>query len=237
MSNEAPETGIEPLTDALAPNIEAAINPEDSTTALVDEMPQSAASSLPEDATVMAPTSLASCTEKTADPHGTTTTKAFLDDMSRSGVASPQNDEKAVDNDGGKYHVKMELKTAETNGPEENVASTVGDDDAAIVTSTDTAQTEDDVYEASSLSADLRDSVLEPIKSFWNQPRGEPMFPSVASSQEGIIAPLPSMDQAIREARQQPKSPEEEAQLAAKYAQIEDLGDRAYAILKNLGMI
>ena len=37
--------------------------------------------------------------------------------------------------------------------------------------------------------------------------------------------------------RQQPRPPEEEARLAAKYAAIEDLGERAFAILVDLGMV
>ncbi len=37
--------------------------------------------------------------------------------------------------------------------------------------------------------------------------------------------------------RQQPRPPEEEAKLAAKYAAIEDLGERAFAILRDLGMV
>ena len=41
----------------------------------------------------------------------------------------------------------------------------------------------------------------------------------------------------ISKARKQPKSREEEKELAAKYAAIEELGDRAYAILKDLYMI
>ena len=37
--------------------------------------------------------------------------------------------------------------------------------------------------------------------------------------------------------RIQPKSPKVEAKVADKYNSIEDLGERAYAILKDLGMI
>ena len=37
--------------------------------------------------------------------------------------------------------------------------------------------------------------------------------------------------------RQQPRPPEEEARLAAKYAAIEDLGERAFAILVDLDMV
>lgn len=37
--------------------------------------------------------------------------------------------------------------------------------------------------------------------------------------------------------RHQPRPPEEEARLAAKYAAIEDLGERAFAILVDLGMV
>ena len=42
-------------------------------------------------------------------------------------------------------------------------------------------------------------------------------------------------DNALR--RQQPKSSEEEAKLAAKYGAIEDLGERAYTILCDLNMV
>lgn len=38
-------------------------------------------------------------------------------------------------------------------------------------------------------------------------------------------------------ARRQPKSPAEEKKLQEKYASIEDLGERAYTILVDLGMI
>lgn len=44
-------------------------------------------------------------------------------------------------------------------------------------------------------------------------------------------------EKAIREARRQPKSPEEEARLAAKYAAIEDLSERAFTILVDLYMV
>lgn len=37
--------------------------------------------------------------------------------------------------------------------------------------------------------------------------------------------------------KQQPRPPDEEVKLAAKYAAIEDLGERAFAILRDLGMV
>jgi len=51
---------------------------------------------------------------------------------------------------------------------------------------------------------------------------------------EGKDKPLPPE---VIEARRQPKSPEEEARLAKKYAAIEDIGERAYTVLKDLYMI
>lgn len=42
---------------------------------------------------------------------------------------------------------------------------------------------------------------------------------------------------AIKEARKQPKSVAEEKELAARYAALEDLGDRAFSILVDLGMV
>ncbi|KAG7365385.1 hypothetical protein IV203_038588 [Nitzschia inconspicua] len=47
----------------------------------------------------------------------------------------------------------------------------------------------------------------------------------------------PTQEEIVAEARKQPKSPEEEARLAAKYAAIADVGERAFTILKDLGMI
>ena len=49
---------------------------------------------------------------------------------------------------------------------------------------------------------------------------------------------LPLCDPVHRKAREeQPKSPAEEASLAARYAQISDVGERAFQILVDLGMI
>ena len=55
------------------------------------------------------------------------------------------------------------------------------------------------------------------------------------SGSEGIESPLKSRKYTA--ARQQPKSPTEEQMLKEKYAKIESLEERAYAILLDLGMI
>lgn len=52
----------------------------------------------------------------------------------------------------------------------------------------------------------------------------------------GLGGSTESSDHVVR-IRMQPKSLQEEAELAAKYAAIEDLGERAYAIVKDLEMI
>lgn len=75
----------------------------------------------------------------------------------------------------------------------------------------------------------IKESVMRPIRSFLSQPRSEPLISHPNDE-------MPKGD-VVAEARRQPKSAEEEAQLAAKYAQIEDLGDRVFAILKDLGMV
>jgi len=52
--------------------------------------------------------------------------------------------------------------------------------------------------------------------------------------------PVTNVDEQVRaicNSRKQPKSPEEEALLAARYAAIADVGERAFCILKDLGMI
>ncbi len=74
----------------------------------------------------------------------------------------------------------------------------------------------------------LQERVVRPIRSFLSQPRSEPLF-----SRETEMTPT----DLILDVRKQPKSPEVEAQLASKYTQIEDLGDRAFTILKDLGMV
>jgi hypothetical protein len=48
---------------------------------------------------------------------------------------------------------------------------------------------------------------------------------------------LPLCDPMHLKAREQPKSPTEEAELAAKYARIDDVGERAFQILIDLGMV
>lgn len=94
----------------------------------------------------------------------------------------------------------------------------------------------------------IQKRVVEPIRSFLSQSRTEPMFPPSSASPDldeaqtlvvstSQLRPAMELSPAIREARRQPKSPEEESALAAQYAQIQDLGDRAYEILQDLGML
>ena len=56
-------------------------------------------------------------------------------------------------------------------------------------------------------------------------------------NEEAYTTVLPLQDPQFVEARKQPKSPEVEAALAAKYAAIESLEDRAFQILVDLGMV
>lgn len=100
---------------------------------------------------------------------------------------------------------------------------------------------------------DVREYVLDLVESV------EPVSEQVLSSSDDVVldaataitAPtetksnidkVPEDDthgkiQAIAKARKQPKTPEEEAILAARYAAIADVGERAFCILKDLGMI
>ena len=48
---------------------------------------------------------------------------------------------------------------------------------------------------------------------------------------------FPLCDPEHIQARSQPKSSTEEAQIAAKYASISDVGERAFQILVDLGMV
>ncbi len=55
--------------------------------------------------------------------------------------------------------------------------------------------------------------------------------------EETIPATYPSRDPTSVTSRQQPKSKQEEEQLATKYAQIVNVSERAYQILVDLGMV
>lgn len=102
-----------------------------------------------------------------------------------------------------------------------------------------------------STADDVRDYVLDLVESVETLPEQE--TPSSDAVVVPAVAAVPaetkvhvddvldeSVDEkarAIAKARKQPKSPEEEALLAAKYAAIADVSERAYVILKDLGMI
>lgn len=109
--------------------------------------------------------------------------------------------------------------------------------------------------QAGSTADEVRDSVLDLVESVETLSEEE-----IPSSSEIVLAatseatettpskkttdddkvPDENIDdkvKAICQARKQPKSPEEEAILAARYAAISNVGERAFCILKDLGMI
>jgi len=61
--------------------------------------------------------------------------------------------------------------------------------------------------------------------------------PPVVEDEQEHNEPLSISMETTTRMNPQPKSPEEEAKLAAKYAAIEDLGERAFVILRDLNMI
>jgi len=66
---------------------------------------------------------------------------------------------------------------------------------------------------------------------------GEASIGIFGDSVDNTQQSLPLSDPKHLEARNQPKPPEEEAALAARYAAISDLGERAFQIIVDLGMI
>mmetsp|Transcript_7489 Transcript_7489/g.18357 ORF Transcript_7489/g.18357 Transcript_7489/m.18357 type:complete len:489 (+) Transcript_7489:60-1526(+) len=68
---------------------------------------------------------------------------------------------------------------------------------------------------------------------------GSPPEATIESETKATSSEESSGPEKVRDtlSRQQPLPPEEEAKLAAKYAAIEDLGERAFAILRDLGMV
>lgn len=69
------------------------------------------------------------------------------------------------------------------------------------------------------------------------KPLGDKTVLGAVDKSEGLEAKESPTTKDITLARQQPKALEAEARLAAKYASIEDLSERAYVILKDLYMI
>ena len=79
---------------------------------------------------------------------------------------------------------------------------------------------------------------VEPTLSRSAEPEPEPIAKEPEASSETVTSNEDASSQhSSADARKQPKSPEEEAKLAAKYAAIEDVGERAFTILKDLGMV
>jgi len=111
-------------------------------------------------------------------------------------------------------------------------------------------------------SDDLRESVLTMIETVEAPVPAEEKFESVkepaktteiVAKEEGTPEPVAAVEdkeeapqeapkeatreEKVAEARRQPKLPQEESKLAAKYAAIEDVGERAFTILKDLYML
>lgn len=83
-------------------------------------------------------------------------------------------------------------------------------------------------------------ATVVPTPSDRNQERPTSrQFTSVSASvppMKSMLIPVVLTDR-VRALRQQPKPPEEEARLAARYGAIRDIGERAFAILCDLEMI
>jgi hypothetical protein len=102
---------------------------------------------------------------------------------------------------------------------------------------------ETDVRDNSSPDADspTQGKFLEKVRGAFSRERTEPGL-TKETADDAATAPAvvevveSSRAELIRKARQQPKSPEEEAKLAAKYGRL-SLEDRAFTILYDLGMI
>ena len=102
--------------------------------------------------------------------------------------------------------------------------------------------------QAGSTADDVRDYVLDLVESVETVSEQElsrsdaATATSVPFEAKADIDKVPEEDidekvRAILNARKQPKTPEEEAILAARYAAIGDVSERAFCILKDLGMI
>ena len=223
---ETPESTLKPLATP-ATKIETAIHPEETSTVLVDVMTAETREELdaPGDVDEVVEAVVESSDERKEELSGNTESAGT--DVAELNVPTEGD---ALDNEVDAYSGTEVETTAEE----------------ATETLSSIPPVEAEVEElpkivAEPLPVESKDgpSIKDKIRSFWNQNRTEPMFPSRTDSSEDIPEEVlvDTDERTIAEVRRQPKSPEEEARLAAKYAQIEDLGDRAFAILKDLRMI
>ena len=89
---------------------------------------------------------------------------------------------------------------------------------------------------------DVTDSETNLVEGIPSIPANEGELNVVAGASD-LVSPIfleaqpPESNIHVEEARQQPKSPEEEAVVAANYAAIESLQERAFKILLDLGMV
>ena len=94
-------------------------------------------------------------------------------------------------------------------------------------------------FESRASTADiLRNNVLKLLDSLEEQVDEEELIGTVPLEPQLPVAETHGSEAlSIKELRKQPKSFDEEQRLAAKYAAIADLGERAFAILNDLQMI
>lgn len=198
------------------------------------------------------PVTTATEDEATAVPTPTATEAVFKDEedlAEKYRLMSLEDKAFAILSDLGMLEVRVPVSSKATYEEEEEVVPLVIDDPNPsppdegttldLEPPTEEAIADQQTDEADEVGNDrksIKERVMEPIRAFFSQPRTEPMFPS--STPKEVVTPSTAPDDIIiLEARRQPKSPEEEAALAPKYGQIPDLCDRAYAILKDLGMV
>lgn len=118
----------------------------------------------------------------------------------------------------GKDKVEMEV--------DELTTSTTANDVSSTVTAASPSAASRPKKDSSKPSSEAK---LEPLKSS--------AMKAATKSVPAPTRPTTPLPDDVVQARRQPKSPPEEAKLAAKYAAMDDLEDRAFAILQDLGMI
>jgi hypothetical protein len=92
--------------------------------------------------------------------------------------------------------------------------------------------------ESADSTSSTQGKFLQGIRNFFPRKREQPSLTVVHETLPNTITVpgLTRREDLILKARKQPKSPEEEAKLAAKYGSM-SIEDRAFAILADLGMV
>lgn len=128
--------------------------------------------------------------------------------------------------------------TAKKNSDEDVIVAEIETEEEATASAIGDAM-EEDAKETPSRKGIVKRIARKLLRKKSREEREEEMLQKIRDPEVEVVETSnPLEDRKYRMAREvQPKSSSDEAKLADKYANIEDVGDRAYQILVDLGMV